>query len=138
ASYSGVPADNLGVHAHDQYLEALADTGALGLLMLGWLLVSLVRTAVAGVQRCATSADWPWRAAILASLSAWLLHALLDDFERFLPTSVAFLLISGLCLWVCAAGSAVCKPVAQSDDLYNHETDRGARTIVLSGALTDH
>src|SRR5439155_13971753 len=138
ARYSGVAEDNLGIHAHDQYLEALADTGILGLLSLAWLLARLVRHASDGVRLATTSAEWPWRAALLASLSAWLLHALLDDFERFLPTSVAFLLISGLCLWVCAAGSAVCKPVAQSDDLYNHETDRGARTIVLSGALTDH
>ena len=96
ASYSGVPADNLGIHAHDQYLEALADTGVLGLLTLGWLLVRLVRTALDGVRRATASADWPWRAAILASLSAWLLHALLDDFERFWPASVAFWLLAGL------------------------------------------
>jgi O-antigen ligase len=100
ASYSGVPADNLGIHAHDQYLEALADTGVLGLLTLAWLLVGLVGTAVDGVRRCQRSADWPWRAAILASLSAWLLHALLDDFERFWPASVAFWLLAGLNLRV--------------------------------------
>jgi len=37
-------------------------------------------------------------AKLLASLSAWLLHALLDDFERFWPTSVAFWLLAGLSL----------------------------------------
>ena len=34
ADYSGVAADNLGIHAHDQYLETLADTGLLGLATL--------------------------------------------------------------------------------------------------------
>jgi hypothetical protein len=43
---------------------------------------------------------WAWRVALLASLSAWLLHALLDDFERFWPASVAFWLIVGLSLRV--------------------------------------
>ena len=73
----------------------------LGLLSLGWLLIGLVRTAVHGVRirACrAVKADWPWRAALLASLSAWLLHALLDDFERFWPASVAFWLVAGLAL----------------------------------------
>jgi hypothetical protein len=97
ADYSGVPANNLGIHAHDQYLEALADTGVLGLLTLGWLLLSLFRTALDQARRAASgSADWPWRAAILASSSAWLLHALLDDFERFWPASVGFWLLAGL------------------------------------------
>jgi O-antigen ligase len=102
ASYSGLAQDNLGVHAHNQYIEALADTGVLGLLTLAWLFLALVRTAVDGVRFIPTPAgladraDWPWRASMLASLSAWLVHALLDDFERFWPASVAFWLIAGL------------------------------------------
>jgi O-antigen ligase len=102
ASYAGLAADNLGVHAHNQYIEALADTGIIGLLTLGWLLAALLRTAVDGVRASGAALgqaepdDWPWRAAVLASLSAWLVHALLDDFERFWPASVAFWLIVGL------------------------------------------
>jgi putative inorganic carbon (HCO3(-)) transporter len=96
ASYSGVPVDNLGVHAHNQYLEALANTGVLGLATFGWLLVRLVRIAFDGVQDSLMTVDWPWRAALLASLCAWLAHALLDDFERFWPASVAFWLLAGL------------------------------------------
>jgi O-antigen ligase len=98
ATYAGVPADNLGVHAHNQYLEALADTGLLGLLTLGWLLTQLLRTAVSAVISHAQSVDWPWRLALLASLVTWLLHAVLDDFERFWPASVAVWLIAGLSL----------------------------------------
>jgi hypothetical protein len=112
-SYSGVAADNLGIHAHNQYLEALADTGLLGLVSLGWLLVSLVRVAVGEVRTSRYSADWPWRAALLASLCAWLVHALLDDFERFWPASVAFWLLAGLNLRRACTSDGVADPVAQ-------------------------
>jgi O-antigen ligase len=95
--YSGVDADNLGIHAHNQYLEALADTGVLGLVSLCWLLGTLVLWSVRWL-RLAPVEDWPWRAALLACLSAWLIHAVLDDFERFWPASVAFWLIVGLSL----------------------------------------
>ncbi len=92
--YSGVPQDNLGIHAHDQYLEALADTGVAGALSLAWVFVVSVRLALRRLRT--NGADWPWRAAMLASLGAWLAHALVDDFERFWPTSVAFWLVVAL------------------------------------------
>jgi hypothetical protein len=95
-AYSGVPANNLGIHAHNQYLEALADSGTLGLLSFLALLMMLMRVAAAGVRY--PDVDWTWRAALLASLTAWLVHAMLDDFERFWPTSVAFWLVVGLTL----------------------------------------
>src|SRR5207248_2152526 len=95
-SYTGVPVDNLGIHAHNEYLEALADTGVLGLLSFVWLCSAVLRTAIGRLRQ--TSSDWPWRAALLASVCAWLVHALLDDFERFWPASVAFWLIVGLSL----------------------------------------
>jgi hypothetical protein len=91
--FSGVPVTNVGVHAHDQFLETLADSGGVGLLAFGWLLMSLLRQAARGLL---VDASWVWRAAVLASLSAWLAHALLDDFERFWPASVAFWLLAGL------------------------------------------
>jgi O-antigen ligase len=95
-AYSGVDADNLGIHAHNQYLETLADTGVLGLITFAWLLIALLRVALRRLRDA--SAEWHWRAALLASLTAWLVHALLDDFERFWPTSAAFWLITGLTL----------------------------------------
>jgi O-antigen ligase len=97
ADYAGIDADNLGIHAHNQYLEALADTGLLGFLSLCWLLAALVLRSVRSL-RLASREEWPWRAALLASLSTWLVHAVLDDFERFWPTSIAFWLIAGLSL----------------------------------------
>lgn len=96
ASYSGVQTDNLGIHAHNQYLEALADTGVLGLVSLLWVLGALVVHAIRALKRAGT--DWSWRAALLASLGAWLVHALVDDFERFWPSSIAFWLLAGLSL----------------------------------------
>ena len=93
------PADNLGIHAHDQYLETLADTGLLGLATLLWLWLGVARVALAEVRE--ERGDWPWRAALMASLAAWAVHAVLDDFERFWPTSIAFWLIVGL---------TVCRP----------------------------
>ncbi|HEY2594685.1 MAG TPA: O-antigen ligase family protein [Chloroflexota bacterium] len=95
-AYSGLSANNLGIHAHDQYLETLADTGILGLASFGWLVTLLVLTAAKGVRHARS--EWPWHAALLASLTAWLVHAVLDDFDRFWPTSVAFWLIVGLIL----------------------------------------
>jgi O-antigen ligase len=94
AAYSDVAVNNLGIHAHDQYLESLADTGILGLATLVSFLTALVLAAARGVRDARS--DWPLRAALLASLAAWLVHALLDDFERFWPTHVAFWLIVGL------------------------------------------
>ncbi|HEV7666230.1 MAG TPA: O-antigen ligase family protein [Chloroflexota bacterium] len=97
ASYSGIASNNLGIHAHNQYLEALADSGLLGLVAFAWLLGALVRHAwqAALVSRLAPP-DWPWRATVVAALASWLVHALVDDFERFWPASVAFWLICGL------------------------------------------
>jgi O-antigen ligase len=96
SAYSGLSANNLGIHAHDQYLETLADTGIVGLVSFAWLVTLLVLTAAKGVRHARP--EWPWRAALLASLTAWLVHAVLDDFDRFWPTSVAFWLIVGLIL----------------------------------------
>jgi hypothetical protein len=104
--YAGIGADNLGIHAHDQYLEALADTGVLGFVSLCWLLGALVLCSLRSL-RLASREDWPWRAALLASLGTWLVHAVLDDFERFWPTSVAFWLIAGLSLTLSNQRSAI-------------------------------
>jgi putative inorganic carbon (HCO3(-)) transporter len=101
ATYSDVAVNNLGIHAHDQYLEILADTGILGFATFAWLLIALVLAATRGIREARS--DWPWRTAVLACLTAWLVHAVLDDFERFWPTHVVFWLVVGL---------IVCRPRA--------------------------
>jgi O-antigen ligase len=143
AAYSGLPADNLGIHAHDQYLETLADTGVLGLVSFLWLITALVRLGLDRARQ--TVGDWPWRAALLASLAAWLAHALLDDFERFWPTSVAFWLVAGLTLargqrW---SSSAVQEPIHRGDDRDDHQDGQdagraGQRRAAATAAETHH
>jgi uncharacterized protein YjbJ (UPF0337 family) len=125
-----VPADNLGIHAHDQYIEALADTGALGFFTFGWLLLTLVRSAFEGVR--SEVRDWPWRAALLASLTAWLLHALLDDFERFWPANVAFWLIAGLTL--CPASRRFIPP--RSEKTQRLKSQKTAPTMTITTSST--
>jgi O-antigen ligase len=145
SEYSGVAEDNLGIHAHDQYLESLADTGVLGFAAFLWLTLSLVRLAVRRVRR-APREDQIWRAALLASLVAWLTHAAVDDFERFWPTSVAFWLIVGLT--VCRPSRpAVRLPIEEpespgdqrDDDQHNEDAGRTAeRRTAAAAAKTDH
>jgi hypothetical protein len=95
--YAGIDEAHIGTHAHSLYFESLADTGVLGFGALAWLLTRLVARAARGLDK-RLDRDWLWRAALLASLVAWLVHGLLDDFERFLPTHLAFWLIVGLVL----------------------------------------
>jgi O-antigen ligase len=105
----------IGVHAHDIYLEWLADSGALGFLSLVWLSSSLIRAAL---PRFAENAghDRLWALAFAAALVAWFAHGLLDDFYRYTPTLVAFWLIAGL-----AVG---CFRSAGSDPAYPAEHPR--------------
>ena len=59
------------------------------------LLVSLVRVGSRAISP-ELDGPWLWRAALVASLAAWLVHGLLDDFERFWPAHVAYWLLVGL------------------------------------------
>ncbi len=92
ADYSGISEAHIGTHAHSLYLESLADTGVLGFAGLSVFLLSLVRFGAPAVA----TRDWLWRAALLAGLTGWLVHGLLDDFERFWPAHVAYWLLIGL------------------------------------------
>jgi putative inorganic carbon (hco3(-)) transporter len=94
--YSGVPESKLGTHAHSMYLESLADTGVVGLLALVWLLVTVLRLAIEGLLSEPDRDVWILRAALLASLVAWLVHGVLDDLQRFWPAGLAFWIIVGL------------------------------------------
>lgn len=91
--YSGSDESHSGTHAHSFYLESLANSGLLGFAGLCVLLGAVLRL---GVHRLTASADWLWRSALLASLTAWLVHGVLDDFERFLPTHLLYWIVLAL------------------------------------------
>jgi O-Antigen ligase len=95
ADYSGIAESHIGTHAHSLYLESLADTGVLGFVGLVCVLVGIVRVGFARLA-ARQDADWVWHAALFASLVSWLVHGLLDDFERFWPAHVAFWIVVGL------------------------------------------
>jgi hypothetical protein len=95
--YSGLTLSHIGVHAHNIYLEWLADGGIIGLLASAWFSLELFRASLRGVTDARSgSSDRLWRLAIVAALTAWFTHGLLDDFFRYTPTLVAFCMIAGL------------------------------------------
>jgi hypothetical protein len=99
--YAGVTAWNTAVHANNLYLEWLAGTGSVGFVLFLWLNIALVvgayRTLGHGSHSGSVVQDIH-RLALLASLTAWYVHGLLDSFYEFTPTFVAFWLIAGLAL----------------------------------------
>jgi hypothetical protein len=96
--YSGISESHIGTHAHSFYLESLANTGLVGFAGLAVFLLSMLRLGASKLD----GPDWLWRAALFASLVGWLVHGLLDDFERFWPAHVAYWLVIGLL--VCGRG----------------------------------
>jgi O-antigen ligase len=102
--YSGVDLSNIGIHAHNIYLEWLADGGVFGFLTTVWFSLELLRAAWSGLGGPTTRVirdradDRVWRLALVAALAAWFAHGLLDDFYRYTPTLAAFCLITGLTL----------------------------------------
>jgi hypothetical protein len=94
--YSSNARWNTDIHANNLYLEFLADTGVLGLVTFMWFVWRITTLATQGLLTNHRDSSWIWRVALLASLSAWFVHGLLDYFFEFTPTYVAFWIIAGL------------------------------------------
>ncbi len=101
--YAGVAVWDSTVHANNLYLEWLADTGLVGFAIFLWLNAALVAGAYRRLGR--GNPDGPaaaygvvWQLSLLAALTAWYVHGMLDSFYEFTPTFVAFWLIAGLAL----------------------------------------
>lgn len=90
------------LHANNLYIEWLADTGVIGLGAFLWLSLCLGRAAWRGLKRQPNDTLWMWQLALIASLTAWYVHGIVDYFYEFTPTTLAFWLIAGLA--VSAAG----------------------------------
>lgn len=87
---------NTNLHANNLYLEMLADTGLIGLLVFLWLAWTLMRAAVRNLAKQPSLALWAWQLALIAGLTTWFVHGLFDFFYEFTPTYVLFWLMAGL------------------------------------------
>jgi hypothetical protein len=94
--YAGVDEWDTGIHANNLYIEWLADTGVIGLLVFLWMSVALGREVAHRVTSTPTGVLWLLTLGLAASLLAWYIHGALDYFYEFTPTFVAFWLIAGL------------------------------------------
>jgi len=94
--YLGLDVWNTDLHANNLYLEWLADTGIIGLIAFLWLSVTILRVTWQGVKCEDDNSLWVWQLAVLASLTAWYVHGLVDYFYEFAATSIAFWLLVGL------------------------------------------
>jgi hypothetical protein len=90
----GLAAWDTRVHANNTYIEVLAGMGALGVLVLIWLLVAAARSMRRVLARA--GAALPLAAASAAACLAIGAHALVDSFVTFTPTYVAFAIAAGL------------------------------------------
>lgn len=101
--YAGVAVWDSTVHANNLYLEWLADTGLVGFAIFFWLNAALLAGVYRSLSRNnpsrpAATYDMTWQLALLAALTAWYVHGMLDSFYEFTPSFVAFWIIAGLAL----------------------------------------
>jgi hypothetical protein len=84
------------IHANNLYLEALADTGVVGLLaflLMSWM---LARAAWRRFGQHLPDALWLWQLALIGALLAWYLHGFVDFFYEFTPANTLFWIVVGL------------------------------------------
>lgn len=83
-------------HAHNDYLELLAETGVIGGLLGLAFIVLLFRQGLANLNSCEYQSDGAFYAGALASCSALLLHSFVD-FNLHVPANaLLFLLLATL------------------------------------------
>lgn len=93
-------------HAHDDYLEALTETGLVGFTAVVWFIVLLYRTSLRKIT------DWPnepragIRLAALVACTGILVHSL-SDFNLHIPGNAALFFVLS---WVATAGSGTSHP----------------------------
>jgi hypothetical protein len=105
-AYAGVSAWNTGIHANNLYIEWLADTGLVGLLLFLWFSWRLAKAGLARLDpatidpapagRPEMEEVWLLTLGLVAALVAWYVHGFFDYFYEFTPTYVAFWLLVAL------------------------------------------
>lgn len=114
------------INAHSLYLQAMAELGLPGLL----LLLTLLGAAILGLARRARGSQRSLYAALLAATLVWALHAGVDwDWEMPVVT-VGFFAATGLAL--SARGSAGTRAAAASGWTPTHNTRLGLALLCLA------
>ena len=101
----GLAAWDERVHANNSYIEVLVSMGVAGVVALGWLIISALRSGVS-LLRNATDARLPIVAAASAACLAIATHALVDSFLTFTPTYTVFAIAAGLLFGPGSAGQS--------------------------------
>ena len=93
-------------HAHDDYLEALTETGLMGFTALVWFIVLLYRTSLRKVTDWSKEPRAGTRLAALVACTGILVHSL-SDFNLHIPGNAALFFVLS---WVATAGSGAPHP----------------------------
>ncbi len=98
-------------HAHNDYLEALAETGILGGLCCAWFISILFLVALRSLQEATNTFASVLRLAALAGCCGILVHSLVD-FNLHIPANAFFFFLMALLATSPLSASPVSAPVA--------------------------
>jgi hypothetical protein len=117
--YLGLASWDTRVHANNAYLELLTGAGVVGLAVVLWLMLAIVR---AGWQRWrATLPDGlPLFAGVAAACAAIAVHGLVDSFFTFTPTYVVFAIAVGLLFSPALRSVSFASSAAPESSAYAH------------------
>lgn len=91
-SYASQPTDLRWTHAHDDIVEALAETGVVGGVVLLWGLVTFLRLAFRKLGKTLQT-DWGWvRVGAVVGVLGLLAHSLVD-FNLRIPANAAWFVV---------------------------------------------
>ncbi len=94
--YTGEQIWNRAIHANNLYFEILADLGIVGGGVFFWLMISLGRALHAAFHQARRDPFEPWVLGLIGSLTAFLVHGLLDYFLEFTSIYLVFWMILAL------------------------------------------
>lgn len=98
ANFRTAPRSSVAMHAHDEYLEVLAETGLIGAALALAFLVLLMRSGVARLRAATRGSEQALRLGAVAGWTATLVYSL-TDFPTIIPAiSIVLAVLAGLML----------------------------------------